>query len=96
MSKDKRTDAAAIHTAYDDHKPLDVSEPEKNLMRAILNSAIDDMAKSEAAKTQAKSYFLSQDEEYVYSFQSICTHLDLCDKTVLELVGLMKKAKDKS
>ena len=37
----RNEDDVAIYSAYDDYKSLDVAEAEKNLMRAILKSALD-------------------------------------------------------
>lgn len=90
MSKHNGSDAA-IFTAYEDHKGIDLSEPEKNLMRAILRSAMDDIEKDGNVARQARRYFLSKDEDYLYSFETICSQLDLCEKTILELVGLVAK-----
>lgn len=90
MAKQFGSDSA-MFTAYEDHKNPDISEPEKNLMRAILRSAMDDIQRDGDAKRQAKSYFLSDGESYLYSFQSICNQLDLCEQTILDLVGLKAK-----
>ncbi len=79
----------AIYTAYDDHVGLDFSEPEKNLMRAILKTAIEDLRKSGESHRDAYNFFKSIDETYVFSFRSICNHLNLCHKTVLVLCGLL-------
>lgn len=86
----------AIHTAYDDHKPLDPAEPEKNLMRAVLRCAMDDISRSGEPYRDARNFFLLEDEFYIYSFKSICYHLDLCEKTIRQIVGLAETAHKQS
>ena len=86
-------DDTAIFTAYDDHKELDMAEPERNLMRAILKSAMDDMTKRGEALRDAMLFFNNPDDSYLFSFKSICSHLDLCPLTIRFLVGLPTKKK---
>ena len=83
----------AIYTAYDDHKETDIAEPERNLMRAILKSAMDDMSKRGEALRDALLFFNNPDDSYLFSFRSICNHLDLCPLTIRFLVGLPNKTK---
>lgn len=90
MAKQLNSDSVAF-VAFEDHKNPDVSEPEKNLMRAILRSAMDDMQKDNAEMRKAKNYFLEDSEDYLYSFRSICTQLELCEQTILDLVGIKVK-----
>ena len=87
-------DDTAIYTAYDDHKELDLAEPERNLMRAILKSAMDDMTKKGEALRDAMLFFNNPDDSYLFSFKSICSHLDLCPLTIRFLVGLPSKKKN--
>lgn len=75
-------DDVAIYSAYDDYKSLDVAEAEKNLMRAILKSAMDDYNKSGEPGKEARRYINSQDDTYLYSFTSVCYHLGLCSDTI--------------
>ena len=81
-------DDTAIYTAYDEYTGKDPAEPERNLMRAVLRSAMDDMRKRGEAYRDARRYFLSGDDLYLYSFMSICHHLKLCPKTIRTVVGL--------
>lgn len=78
----------AIYSAYDDFKGLDPSESEKNLMRAILKTAMEDMNRNGEARRDAKLFFISNEDIYLFSFISICHHLDLCPFTIRELVGV--------
>lgn len=78
----------AIFIAHDDHVSRDIAESEKNLMRAILRTAMDDLRKRGEAHRDARRYFLGTDDFYLYSFRSVCNHLQLCPKTVLTIVGL--------
>lgn len=78
----------AIHTAYDDYQVWDSATPEKNLMRAILRSAMDDIKKRGEAYRDARRFFLSEEEQYLFSFISICYHLELCPKRLRRLLGV--------
>ena len=78
----------AIYTAYDDHQGKDSAEAEKNLMRAILQSAMEDIRKRGEPYRDARRYFLSRDDYYLFSFLSVCHHLDLCPRTIRTLIGL--------
>ena len=83
----------AIYTAYDDHTPQDAADAEKNLMRAILTSAMQDIKKRGEAYRDARRYLSSGDDSYLYSFESICRHLDLCSATLRELCGVLSEKK---
>jgi len=78
----------AIYTAFEDHQTADSAEAEKNLMRAVLQSAMDDMQRTGERYREARQYFVSNDDQYVFSFLSVCYHLDLCSKTIRKLVGV--------
>lgn len=88
MAKNERE--TAIYTAYDDHEPLDGALPEKNLLRAVLLSAMADLNKEGEPASKAREYFLNPDEEYVFSFQSVCLLLGVDPSTILILNGLKK------
>ena len=79
----------AIYTAYDDFKGIDSAEAEKNLMRALIKSAMDDMRKTGEASREAIRYFQSNEDYYLFSFLSVCRHLELCPRTIRAVVGLM-------
>lgn len=52
--------------------------PLTELMRAIILRAIDDFrTKNGEVKDDAVSYFESEDDEYIFSFLSICRYLGL-------------------
>ncbi len=78
----------AIFVAHDDFKRRDVAEAERNLMRAVLQTAMEDIRKKGEVFNDARRYFNSKDDYYLYSFLSICYHLDLCPRTIRTLVGI--------
>lgn len=80
-----------IFVAYDDHISFDIAEAEKNLMRAILKSAMEDYRKKGEPYRDARRYLLAEGEEYLYSFLSVCHHLDLCPRTILRVLGITRK-----
>lgn len=79
---------SAIYTAFDDYVGLDSAEPEKNLMRSVLRSALEDIAKSGEAYRDARVFFTTNEDRYLFSFISICLHLNLCPYTIRHLLGL--------
>jgi hypothetical protein len=85
--EDKNT---AIYVAYDDTEPLDSALPERNLLRAILLTAMSDLKKSGEPSRRATEYFLNPDDEYVFSFISVCNHLDIDPHRILIVTGLLK------
>ena len=82
----------AIETAFDDHVGFDVSEPERNLMRAVLRSAMEDVKKNGEAHRDALRFLNSDDDGYLYSFASICNHLNICPRTIRRVLGLRSDA----
>lgn len=88
MKEEKNT---TIYLAYEDHEGFDPSRPEKNLLRAVLISAMSDLRKRDSSSVKAREFFLSQSEEYLFSFQSICNYLELDPKLVLMITGLYPK-----
>ena len=78
----------AIYIAHDEWIPRDPTEAERNLMRAVLNSAIADIQKAGEPAQEAKQFFKNDDEDYLFSFKSICAQLNLCPTTILSIVGL--------
>lgn len=81
----------AIYSAFDDFLVKDPAIAERNLMRAILRTAFEDIRKRGEAYRQARQYVLSNDEQYLYSFKSICNHLSLCPQTIRARLGLTKE-----
>ena len=86
MAKDERN--VAIFEAYDDEWQSDPALPERNLMRAILLSAMSDLRKTGDLGRKAREFFLGGDESYLYSFQSICNHLEVDPRSILIVTGL--------
>lgn len=84
-----------VHTAYDEQDSVDPSRPEKDLLRAILLSAISDLRKSGAVGRKAHEYFLSQEDDYLFSFRSVCGFLSIDPKSVLILTGLSTQKEKK-
>lgn len=81
-----------VFTAYEDFNPLDIAEPEKNLMRAVLKSAMEDVRKRGEPYRDARRYLMSNDELYLFSFLSVCYHLNLCPKTIRRVLGLLESS----
>ena len=85
--EDKNT---AIYVANEEYTPWDPVEPERNLLRAILMSALNDIQKGGSLEEDAKSFFLSEEDDYVFSFKAICDFLNLDPHQVLILTGLVE------
>ncbi len=66
------------------------STPEKVLCAAILVGAILDIKKKGDVRRKAKRFFLSKDEEYVFSFRSICTQLEIPPEKILSLKDIQE------
>ncbi|MCA9748966.1 MAG: hypothetical protein KC414_07655 [Romboutsia sp.] len=84
--KNKRE--TSIFVAYDEFEPYDESQSEKFLLKAVLNSAISEVVRDGLKAKDAIRYFLDTDEEYLFSFRSICEHLNISPKQVLIISGL--------
>ncbi len=80
---------SAIYTAFDDTAGFDTALAEKNLMRAVLRTAMEDVGKSGELQRAARNYLLSEDESYLFAFKSICTQLNLCHRTIRVCLGLI-------
>ena len=78
----------AVDPSFAGHIPFDPVEPEKNLLRAILLSAVQDAKKEGHVAEEAKLYFLNTSEDYIFSFHSICHVLSVDPKSILHLAGL--------
>lgn len=86
MSKDKAP--TSIHIAYEDESPFDVVAPEKGLLNAILLSAYLDLNKTGPDRRKAIEYFLDPDQNYIFSFRSICEFLSVDPNKILVVAGL--------
>ncbi|MCB0330354.1 MAG: hypothetical protein KDD70_11840 [Bdellovibrionales bacterium] len=89
MRKDEKN--TAIYVANEEYVPWDPVEPERNLLRAILMSALNDIQKGGVLEDDAMSFFLSEEEDYVFSFKAICDFLELDPQQVLILTGLFER-----
>lgn len=78
----------AIYIGFDDFEQAELATPEKNLLRAILLNAIADVNRPGEFSRRAKDYFLSKEEDYIFSFQSVCSFLNINPHHILLLVGL--------
>jgi|688.fasta_scaffold1630390_1 hypothetical protein len=88
MSKEERNQIS--FQAYDDHEDFDISASEKELLRAILVGALQDIKKPGLEQRKATEFFLSPEDDYVFSFLSICDFLSLDPTKVLVVAGLEK------
>lgn len=78
----------AIYVGFEDYEQAELATPEKNLLRAILLNAIADVNRPGEFSRRAKDYFLSKEDDYIFSFQSVCTFLNINPHHILVLVGL--------
>ena len=86
MPKDDKN--TAIYVGFEECLPYDTATPERNLLRAILLTAMSDLKRQGESHREASEFFLSEDESYVFSFVSICNHLDVDPKQILLVTGL--------
>jgi hypothetical protein len=86
MARDKRN--TAIYTAFDDCDPNELPAPERGLLRAILVNAIADINRNDEHSRRAREYFLSKEDDYIFSFRGVCSYLGIDPKNILILVGL--------
>ncbi len=78
----------AIYVGFDDFEHPELATPEKNLLRAILLNAIADVNRPGEFSRRAKDYFLSKEDDYIFSFQSVCSFLNINPHHILVLTGL--------
>lgn len=93
MREDRNT---AIFIAYEDHQETELAVPERELLRAILRSALLDVRRAKSAEElrKAKIYLLDGDEDYIFSFRSICQFLNLVPERIIEALGLGQENHD--
>ena len=87
MTRDNKRNTA-IFTAFDDYDGSEIPVPEKGLLRAILLNAIADMNREDEHARKARSYFLSKEDDYIFSFQAVCSYLNINPHHIMVLVGL--------
>ena len=90
MSKNKVE--TAIYVAFDDLEAFDTAHSEKDLLKAVLTSAMSELNRGGPGRREAIRYFLDPDDEYVFSFQSVCSYLNIPPKQILIVTGLAKDA----
>lgn len=78
---------STIFTAYEDWEELDPVRPEKNLLFAVLMSAMNDLRRDGETRRKATEFFLNNDESYLFSFRTICDYLSLDPGHVLYIAG---------
>lgn len=81
------TEGKAITSTQDDTAGNHRISSEHELMRAVLNLAIRDAGKSGKVGKEARDYlFGNASTEYIYSFENICEHLDVCADFIRKIV----------
>lgn len=80
----------AIYIGFEDYEQAELATPEKNLLRAILLNAVADINRPGEFSRRARDYFLSKEEDYIFSFNSVCGFLNINPHHILILVGLEK------
>lgn len=94
MTRDKRN--TAIYTAFDDADANELPTPERSLLRAILLNAIADVNRNDEHSRKARDYFLSKEDDYIFSFQAVCSYLNIDPRNILILVGLQENPRKKT
>lgn len=85
MSSDEKT--TVILAAYEEEAG-DPIRPEKNLLLAILVSAMNDLKNKGRVGRQAQEFFLNDDQEYIFSFRAICEQLEVSPDKILMVTGI--------
>jgi len=84
----------ALFAAYEDIIPWDASTPEKNLLRAMLITAMADYRKKGKIHRLAFEYFTNTSESYPFSFRCVCRTLDVNPEDILRRIGLLESLKE--
>jgi hypothetical protein len=85
---DERSRETQIFTVFDENEARDESLPEKSLLLAVLMSAFNDLGKTGQPSREALEYLLNQDDQYLFSFRSVCNCLEIDPDKILRLSGL--------
>ena len=83
--EDRKT---AIYVAFEEDEPIDFTKAEKRLLHAILETAMSDLRKPGRFAQRAREYLLNSDENYIFSFRSICNFLEVDANRILEHAGI--------
>lgn len=86
--RDRHEGDIALGVAYEDYLPYDPAWAEKGLLIAVLVNALADFKKEGASGKTARTFFLSDEEDYIFSFRSICSFLEVDPQRVLVVIGL--------
>ncbi len=78
-----------ILIAYEDFEPEDFSRPEKNLLLAVLLTAMTDLKVAGDSRHRAIEYFLHPEDDYIFSFRGVCNHLQVDPVRILRFTGLL-------
>lgn len=92
----KQGNETTIYIAFEEYVHFDPARPEKELLRAILVNALSDLKKPGELSRRAREYFLSPEEDYLFSFQSVCNFLNVDPKRILRVAGLTGEPLNKS
>ena len=90
MSDKRNTE---IFTIFDEGESYDYSGPEKELLLAILTAALADLKVPGKEAKKAMEYLLNPEEDYIFSFRSICNFLNIDPQEILCYVGLKRMKK---
>lgn len=88
----KHNSHTEIFVVGDESNAYDLADGEKNLLLAILQTAAADLKRGNHLSNRAVEFFLSQEDDYVFSFRSICEYLKVDPSHVLKVVGLLPKS----
>ena len=80
----------AIYVGFEDLEQPEMATPERNLLRAILLNAMADLNRPGDFARRAKDYLLSKEDDYIFSFQSVCSFLNINPHHILLIAGLEK------
>ena len=94
MSRDLKD--TAIYVAYEEFEPRDTAVAEKDLLRAVLLTAMNDLQRNGDQSKKAREYFLSPENSHLFSFRSVCNLLDIDRTQVLRIVGLWDESAQSS
>jgi hypothetical protein len=86
----KDTKDTALFSVYEEFEPHDESWAERSLLRAILETALSDLEREGELAEKAKEFLLSEENDYLFSFRSICSYLQVDPERVLIVTGLRR------
>jgi hypothetical protein len=78
---------SSLYVAYDDSESS-LNSSETELLLAILLTAIEDLKDEGRKSRKAREFFLSKEEDYLFSFLSICDYLNVSATVILKALKL--------